>query len=249
MCKTNDKNISPCKSSFAHEIHVSWLYYGDIKIRDCFVYEHILSLGALVRHPDASRWASDTLTLTRPSSQTSIPLRSHRWQEGRSRGITKECTAASPHSSPLAAIKQRRKRWYERITYSWPIYAPFPLTHFPLTHFPLPPTQVSSTLNSSRRATNWWRRSEVGRKRGRDARPSAPTSSPSPPRRKTTTSSTSPSRWARNTPHLAPLRPNQFRLHYKWRPVPGATSVRHGFGECAGNVCVYTKGCLIASSR
>ena len=27
------------------------------------------------------------------------------------------------------------------------------------------------------------------------------------------------------------------------------TGETHGFGECAGNVCVYTKGCLIASSR
>ena len=32
------------KSGFAQEIHVSWLYYGDIKIRDTFVYKHILTL-------------------------------------------------------------------------------------------------------------------------------------------------------------------------------------------------------------
>ena len=28
------------KKSFAHEIHVSWLYYGDIMIRETFVYEY-----------------------------------------------------------------------------------------------------------------------------------------------------------------------------------------------------------------
>ena len=28
------------KSSSAHEIHVAWLYYGDIKIRNAFVYEY-----------------------------------------------------------------------------------------------------------------------------------------------------------------------------------------------------------------
>ena len=55
MCKTNDKNISPCKSSFAHEIHVSWLYYGDIKIRDCFVYEHILTLHIYVSYLHPSK--------------------------------------------------------------------------------------------------------------------------------------------------------------------------------------------------
>ena len=30
------------KISSAPEIHVSWLYYGDIKIRDTFVYEYTL---------------------------------------------------------------------------------------------------------------------------------------------------------------------------------------------------------------
>ena len=42
VCKTNNKEIWQNKSGFAHEIHVSWLYYGDIKIRDTFVYKHIL---------------------------------------------------------------------------------------------------------------------------------------------------------------------------------------------------------------
>ena len=42
MCKTNDKEIWPSKSGFAHKIHVSWLYYANIKIRDTFVYKHIL---------------------------------------------------------------------------------------------------------------------------------------------------------------------------------------------------------------
>ena len=40
MCKTHDKEIWQNKSGSAHEIHVSWLYYGDIKIRDTFVYKH-----------------------------------------------------------------------------------------------------------------------------------------------------------------------------------------------------------------
>ena len=40
MCKTNGKEIWPSRSSSAPEIHVSWLYYGDIKIRDTFVYEY-----------------------------------------------------------------------------------------------------------------------------------------------------------------------------------------------------------------
>ena len=44
MCKTNNEKFWPSKSSFAHDIPISWLYYGhgDIKIRDTFVYEHIL---------------------------------------------------------------------------------------------------------------------------------------------------------------------------------------------------------------
>ena len=40
VCKTNDKEIWLSKSDSAHKIHVSWLYYGDIKIRDTFVYEY-----------------------------------------------------------------------------------------------------------------------------------------------------------------------------------------------------------------
>ena len=40
MCKMNNKEILTSKSGFVHEIHVSWLYYGDIKIRDTFVYEY-----------------------------------------------------------------------------------------------------------------------------------------------------------------------------------------------------------------
>ena len=40
-CKTNDKEIWPnLNSGPAHKIHVSWLYYGDIKIRDTFVYKY-----------------------------------------------------------------------------------------------------------------------------------------------------------------------------------------------------------------
>ena len=40
--KTNDRKLWPGKNGFAHDIHVSWLYYRDIKIRDTFVYKHIL---------------------------------------------------------------------------------------------------------------------------------------------------------------------------------------------------------------
>ena len=36
----NDKEICPNESGFAPEIQVSWLYYGDIKFRDTFVYEY-----------------------------------------------------------------------------------------------------------------------------------------------------------------------------------------------------------------
>ena len=28
------------KNDFAYEIHISWLYYGDIKIRDTLVYDY-----------------------------------------------------------------------------------------------------------------------------------------------------------------------------------------------------------------
>ena len=41
VCKINNKVIWFNKSYSAHEIHVSWLYYGDIKIKDTFVYKHI----------------------------------------------------------------------------------------------------------------------------------------------------------------------------------------------------------------
>ena len=41
VCKMNNKVIWLNKSGSAHEIHVSWLYYGDIKIKDTFVYKHI----------------------------------------------------------------------------------------------------------------------------------------------------------------------------------------------------------------
>ena len=34
-----DNKIGP--SSFAYEFHVTWLYYGDGKMRDTFVYLHI----------------------------------------------------------------------------------------------------------------------------------------------------------------------------------------------------------------
>ena len=37
-CKTNNREVSS-----AHEIHFSWLYHGDIKIKDTFVYKHILT--------------------------------------------------------------------------------------------------------------------------------------------------------------------------------------------------------------
>ena len=39
-CKTNNKEIWPCESESAPEIQVSWLSYGDIKIRDTLVYEY-----------------------------------------------------------------------------------------------------------------------------------------------------------------------------------------------------------------
>ena len=42
----NNYKIWPNKRGSAHKIHVSWLYYGDIKIRDTFVYKHILASGA-----------------------------------------------------------------------------------------------------------------------------------------------------------------------------------------------------------
>ena len=38
----NEKEFWPSKSGFTHDIHVSWLHYGDIRIRDTFVYKHIL---------------------------------------------------------------------------------------------------------------------------------------------------------------------------------------------------------------
>ena len=44
----NDKEIWLSKLDSAPQIHVSWLYYGDIKIRDTFVYKHIL----MYRSPD-----------------------------------------------------------------------------------------------------------------------------------------------------------------------------------------------------
>ena len=40
MWKTNDEEIWPDKIGFAPEIYVSWLYCGDIKIRNTFVYEY-----------------------------------------------------------------------------------------------------------------------------------------------------------------------------------------------------------------
>ena len=42
LCKTNDKEIRQSKNGSFHKIHVTWLYYGDIKIRDTFVCNHIL---------------------------------------------------------------------------------------------------------------------------------------------------------------------------------------------------------------
>ena len=36
----NDKKMWPNESNSAHEIYDSWLYYGDIMIRDTFVYEY-----------------------------------------------------------------------------------------------------------------------------------------------------------------------------------------------------------------
>ena len=35
--------ITRNKSSFANEIHIFWLSYDDIKVRDTFVYKHILT--------------------------------------------------------------------------------------------------------------------------------------------------------------------------------------------------------------
>ena len=54
MCKTNDKKFWSSKSGFAHKIPVSWLNYGDIKIRDTFVYKHILTSHPNIRGP--SHW-------------------------------------------------------------------------------------------------------------------------------------------------------------------------------------------------
>ena len=42
VCKTNNNKIWANNNGSAHEIHISWLYYGDIKIRDTFVYKRIL---------------------------------------------------------------------------------------------------------------------------------------------------------------------------------------------------------------
>ena len=50
MCQTNDKEIRPSKSGSAYEIHASWLYFGDIKIRDIFVNKHILGSGGGARN-------------------------------------------------------------------------------------------------------------------------------------------------------------------------------------------------------
>ena len=44
VCKTKEEEFWLSKSSFAHDIHISWLYYDDIKIRETFVYKHILML-------------------------------------------------------------------------------------------------------------------------------------------------------------------------------------------------------------
>ena len=40
LCKTNGDEIRHGKSGSAHEIVVSGLYYGDIKIENTFVYEY-----------------------------------------------------------------------------------------------------------------------------------------------------------------------------------------------------------------
>ena len=45
MCKTKNKEFSQNKYGFAHDIYVAWLNYGDIKIRDTYVYKHILVKG------------------------------------------------------------------------------------------------------------------------------------------------------------------------------------------------------------
>ena len=45
VCKTNNTKFWPSINGFAHDIHISWLYYGDKKIRDTFVYKHILVNG------------------------------------------------------------------------------------------------------------------------------------------------------------------------------------------------------------
>ena len=48
MCpKRTIKNIQPNESDFAPKIHVSWLYYGDIRIRDTFVNEYTPPNGVL----------------------------------------------------------------------------------------------------------------------------------------------------------------------------------------------------------
>jgi len=50
VCKTNDNKISSNESGFAHKIHVSWLYYSDIKIKDTFVYKNILLHPVRMKH-------------------------------------------------------------------------------------------------------------------------------------------------------------------------------------------------------
>ena len=42
----NDNEFWLDKNNYTHEIHVFWLYYSDIKLRDTFVYEHILVSGS-----------------------------------------------------------------------------------------------------------------------------------------------------------------------------------------------------------
>ena len=57
----NEKKIKLNESGSAHEIYVSWLYYGDIKIRDTFVYKHILLI-----HAHCQTWPCPSPNSTAP---------------------------------------------------------------------------------------------------------------------------------------------------------------------------------------
>ena len=88
VCKTNDNKIWLNWSGFAHKIHVSWLYYGNSKNRDTFVYKHILTLPlptSLPYHP----------TLCPPTSTPCFPT-------------TPPLSPLSPVTCAVAQMNERR---------------------------------------------------------------------------------------------------------------------------------------------